>query len=265
VTKMNSNWYNKLIYSYCKLVSKVKSKNTFPDDLALDLNKLISQPRLIKVAIIDNKPFPFTEAIESVNCKVSFYNDYTKPIVQAKQKIKTHNFKDQDIIICDIHDVGGAMYPGHEGIGVIENLRKKHPFHIIIAYTGNPGIIAEKLKKPTTIDGTFPKEWEVDDFLFNFEELLKALNNPKNRWEFIRRRLKHLEVDDKRILEIQQAFVENVLMSQMLNQKFLFKASDIKNLSDSSNPSFDPIKFIKFGINASELAALVSPFILDKS
>lgn len=260
---MNRSFRQLIIYKYCKFISFYKSKNTFPDDLSLDLNKLISQPRSIKVAIIDNKPFPFTEAIESINCKVSYFNDYTKPIVQIKQKTKTYNFHDQDIIICDIHDVGGAIYPGLEGIGVIENLRKNYPFHIIIAYTGNPGVIANKLKKPTIIDGTFPKEWELDDFLFNFEELLKILSHPKNRWEFIRRRLKHLEVDEKRISEIQRAFVENILLGEMLNQNFSFAAADIKKLAQSSTRSFDPIKFIKFGINASELASLISPFVLD--
>lgn len=252
-----------IVGHYCRIVSKHRAKTTYPETLSLNLSDLLAAARLIRVAIIDDERFPWKEALESRDCKVTYYPDYTKPIKQANQKIKVHDLASQDVIICDIHGIGSAIYPGVDGIGVMEELRKKHPLHIICAYTGNPGAIYSKMKKQDTLDMVFSKDWELDDFLLNFDEIAKIFTSPRYRWEFIRKRLTHLEVSEKKISEVRRMFVENVLLSQMLKHRFSCSAGETKHLILSSSSSVDLKALIKFGIGAAELAGLVSPFVLE--
>lgn len=255
---------NKFIQMYCRVMARHHSKSTYPESLSIDLGDLLTASRPIRVAIIDDKSFPWKDALENRGCKVTYYSDYTKPIRQANQRLKSHDLSSQDIIICDIHGVGSALYPGVDGIGVMEELRRKNPLHVIAAYTGNPGAIYTKMKRQDALDMVFSRDWEIDDFLFNFDELAKIFSRPKQRWDFIRKRLVHLEVNEQKINEIRKLFVENVLLGQMLKQRFRCDASETKSMMLArSSRSFDFAALAKFGVGAADLAALVSPFVLD--
>lgn len=250
---------------YYRQLSEFKSRTTYPEALDIDLSELLSKPRAIKVAIIDNEPFPWTEALESRGYEVTYYPDYTKPIKQAGQKLKLINPEAADVILCDIHGVGSAVFPGLDGLGVLENLRKSLPLHVIAAYTGDPGSIYKKLKKQDTLDMVFSRDWQIEDFLLNLEELSKIFKDPKNRWAFIRRRLEHLNIGEKRIQEVQRTFVRNVLQSQALKQKLHYSAPEIQRLVTESETKIGLAAFTSAGIKAAEIASLVSPFILEAS
>lgn len=251
------------IILYCKILARHRAKTIYPEALTINLTELLASPRPIKVALIDDQPFPWKDALESRGCKVTYLSDYTKPIKQANQKIKTHDLSSQDIIFCDIHGVGSALYPGLDGLGVIEELRRKNPLHVICAYTGNPGAIYSRYKKQDALDMVFSREWEIDDFLLNFDQVAKIFKSPKSRWDFIRKRLVYLEIGEREIRDVQRIFVENTLLSQMLNQSFHSDADETKHLICNTPSRIDISSLAKFGIGAAELASLVSPFILD--
>lgn len=247
-----------------KIIASYKSKETYPESIDLNLDDLLAKPRKIKVAIIDDAQFPWTEAIENRGCLVYYYQDYTKPIVQSNQKIKTISVNSSDIIICDINGVGSAIYPGLDGVGVIDELRKKHPFHVIIAYTGNPGAIHSKLKSKTALDGIMVRDWGIDDFLFNFDEVLKIYKSPAKRWKFIQDRLKHLDLRDKEIDGIRRKYVENILLSKLLNEKLNFSPEATQEIL-TKEEKIDLGVLAKIGLNAIEACNLLSPFILSAS
>lgn len=251
------------IHFYFTILARHRAKSTYPETLTLNLSDLLSSPRPIRVAIVDDQPFPWKDALESRGCKVTYLSDYTKPIKQANQKIKAHDLSSHDIIICDIHGVGSALYPGVDGLGVIEELRRKNPLHVICAYTGNPGAIYSRLKRQDALDIVFSRDWEIDDFLLNFDQVARIFTSPKLRWDFIRRRLVYLGVSEREINSVQRMFVENTLLSQMLNQRFNNDASETKRLIGNTPSKIDVVSMAKFGIGAAELASLVSPFILE--
>lgn len=256
-----------IILRYCSLKAKLKSNKIYPEDLNLDLNNLLMKPREIKVVIIDDTPFPWKDAIESRGCSVTYHTDYTKPISQANQKLKIHDLSSYDIIICDIHGVGGGIYPGAEGLEVIEDIRRKNPLHVIAAYTGNPGVIYSRMKHQNALDMVFSKDWEIDDFLLNFDELIKIFNTPQQRWKFIRERLSYLDVGEQNIEKIRKKFVEDVLISQMLRSKFKWRADETRqniiNLNTSNSISLADIA--KISIAASQIYKLMSPFLMEAS
>lgn len=255
----------KIVTLYSKLLAKHRSKTIYPEALELDLNELLSMRRKIRVAIIDDEEFPWKEALENRGCKVVYFPDYTKPISQVNQKTKVHDLSSYDLIICDIHGIGKAVYPGKEGIGVIEEVRMKNPLHVIAAYTGNPGVIYSKMKKQDTLDMVFSRDWDDNDFLLNFDELIKVFSFPRQRWDFIRRRLAHLGVGNNKIDEIRIAFVEQVIFGQLLKQRFQYSLEKTRELVLSSSQSIDIIGLAKFGINATKIASLISPFVLESN
>lgn len=258
---MISKLKNTLIEKYCRYSASYQAKKIYPEAIDLDLGELLTKPREIRVTIIDDVPFPWIDAVESRGCKVSYFPDYTKSITQPNQKIKTISATSSDIIFCDINGIGSAIYPGLEGIGVIEELRRKHPLHVIVAYTGNPGAIHTKIKKKETLDRIFSRDWAIDDFLFNLDDLLKIFRSPKSRWEFIQARLRHLEVKEKDIDVIRSNFVENIILGKMLKHKFNSSTEQIERLMKSPNEiSFSAIA--NAGLNAIEFTKFLSPLIL---
>jgi hypothetical protein len=242
-------------------VSNLKSKNTYPEDIDIDLLSLISNRPQIKVAIIDDKDFPFKIGLEEIGCKVTCFEDYSKKISQRNEKIKVINFTNFDIIICDIHGVGTQIYPGSEGLSIIEDLRKKHPLKVIAAYTGNPGIIVTKLKNQFVLDKVFSKDWQVEDFLFNFKELINIFEKPKHRWDFIQRRLQYLEVNQHKIAKFQKAFVSNILLCKALSNKPDFNENQFKTILDESSSKFDLGSTATIVLKATELGQLILPFL----
>lgn len=247
-------------YQYCRVVAKHKSKTTHPESIELDLFSLISNKPKIKVAIIDDQPFPYTNALEAEGCTVKVFDDYSLKIKQRNQKIKIIDFSSFDVIVCDVHEVGKLIFPGSEGISVIEDLRKKYPLKVIAAYTGDPGAILTKLKKQDTLDKTFAKEWGVDDFLFNFRQITEIFNKPKERWEFIQRRLTHLGLPQHKTIGLQHAFVEHILFCQMLSTRPNYDEIQFKKLATTMSNNIDFVAVTRVGLKVAEVAQLFIPF-----
>lgn len=257
---------DKLKVYLCKIAAKYNSNKTYPEDIDIDISEHLDKSRPIKVAIIDDQSFPWVEALEHRGCKVSIFQDYTKPIKQANQKLKNYDFSGQDIIICDIHGIGSLVYPSIDGIGVIEELRNKNPLHVIAAYTGNPGIIYEKIENQDCLDKVFSKEWDIDDFLINFDELTKIFKYPKNRWKFLKKRLSYIGISEENIDKIRKIFVENILIGKYLNKKFNCDSSaTVDIIRSASGVKLNYLGITKFGINAAKLAVSISPFIVGDS
>lgn len=247
---------------FYKFVASYKSKETYPESIELNLNDLLTKTRPIKITIIDDEPFPWIDAIENRGCLVQYYTDYTKSIIQSNQKNKAIKVGHSDIIICDINKVGSIIYPNLDGVGVIEDLRRKHPFHVIIAYTGNPKAIHAKLKKQTALDGIMVKDWGIEDFLLNLDDFLAIYKHPSQRWEFIKNRLKHLGVKDKEINQVRMKYVENMLLSKSLKEKFDFDAKATQEML-TKETSISMPEFTKLGIGAANIAQILSPFVLS--
>lgn len=251
-------------YHYYSILAKWKSNSVHPETIELDLLSLIAERPKIRVAIIDDQPFPFTNALEAEGCYVQVFDDYSTKVSQRNEKHKLIQLANFDVIVCDIHAIGAQIFPGSEGISVLEDLRKKHPLKVIVAYTGDPGAILTKLKKQDTVDRIFAKEWSVDDFLFNFREVLDIFARPKNRWDFIQHRLKHLGLAQHKISTVQKAFVENVLLCQMLSARPAYNESHLKQVIVDSTTRIDTKATLLVGLKAFEVAQVFLPFIGDQ-
>lgn len=251
----------KAIDIYCG----IKSKSTYPEDLKNGIDDILRGARKIKVAVIDDHDFPYDDTLTNEGCHVKCHKKITKDIVQAGQKLKTISLGNPDIIFCDINGVGEELYMDYKGLGVIENLREKHPFSAIYAYTGSPGFVSTRLKNSRVIDGIFAKEWLAEDFLFNFNKAKKKFTCPSERWIFLRDRLAYLDASEKKIDELRAAYVKSILKSRVLHQRMGMDSSEIINLISGENGSgLDVVYWTKFGIkSAAEIYSIFSPLMSE--
>lgn len=254
---------NKLKIKCLEFYSGFRSKSLYPEDLKDKFSQSIKKNRKLKIVIIDNDEFPFSDMLENMGCIVQCYTKYTKNTNQHGEGVKAINIGSPDVIFCDINDVGEEIYKEYKGLGIIENLREKLPFTAIYAYTANPGFVSAKLKNQTAIDGIYAKEWLTDDFLFNFERTKSIFFCPSDRWNFLRKRFQNIGASEKKIEDIRRAYVKNIIFLNLLSKDNSLNNKDILKIIGDSENKFDVAYLSKIGIKSAEIFTTLMPFIGD--
>jgi len=234
--------WNNIKIHYYKLMSSLRSRAIYPDDIDVDVQAFFAKPSKLKVAVIDDSDFPWTQTLESKGHSVNIFSDYHKTSTKtARKKLQAYNLSGFDIIFCDIEGVGATAYPGSEGVGVIQDIRELNPLHVIVAFTGSPARLLDPKtgKNLTAVDAVFQRDWGVDDFLLNFNSIMKIFIEPKQRWKFIRARLVHLDFNESKIRLAQQAFTQNVLFLKYLGERTNISKSEIQKIILASERNVD--------------------------
>lgn len=234
--------WDKIRINYYKLMSSLRSKAIYPDDIDIDIQAFFAKPSTLKIAVIDDSDFPWVQTLESKGHSVNVFRDYHKTSTKASRKrLQAYDLSSFDVIFCDIEGVGALAYPGSEGIGVIQDLRERNPLHIIVAFTGSPARLLDPKtgKNLTAVDSVFQRDWGVDDFLLNFNSIMKIFLEPKERWKFIRSRLVHLDLSESKIMTAQRAFTQNVLFLKYLGESTNISKNSIQKIILKSEKNVD--------------------------
>lgn len=234
--------WERIKFFFYKITASLRSKTIYPDDLDIDINAFFDKPISLKVAVIDDSDFPWIQTLESKGHAVNVFKDYHKTNTKvAQRKLKAFELSKFDIVFCDIEGVGAQAYPGLEGVGVIQDIRELNPLQVIVAFTGSPARLLDPKtgKNFTALDAVFQRDWEVDDFLLNFNSLVKIFTAPKQRWRFLRGRLVHLDLSESKITSVQRAFTENVLLLKYLGEKSKISKSEIQRIVIDSEKKVD--------------------------
>ncbi|MCT8946732.1 hypothetical protein [Pseudomonas iridis] len=234
-------WEQIKLFLY-KVTASLRSRTIFPDDLDIDTSDFFDKPIKLKIAVIDDSEFPWLNTLESKGHNVSIFSDYHKTNTKTSQrKLKAFELSKFDIVFCDIEGVGGKAFPRLEGVGVIQDIREQNPLQVIVAFTGSPARLLDPKtgENFTDLDSVFQRDWEVDDFLLNFNSLVKIFTTPKQRWKFLRARLVHLGWSESRITSVQRAFTENVLLLKYLGERSKISKDEIQRIVISSEKKVD--------------------------
>ncbi|MBA0216217.1 response regulator [Pectobacterium brasiliense] len=234
--------WNKIKIHYYIIMSSLRAKTIYPDDIDIDMKNFFDKPSKLKIAIIDDNDFPWVQTLESKGHTVKIFKDYHKTNTKISQKkLIAYQFNTFDLIFCDIEGVGTLAYPGLDGIGVIQDLRELNPLHVVVAFTGSPARLLDPKtgKHFTSLDAVFQRDWGVDDFLLNFSNLTKIFIAPKQRWKFIRSRLVHLDLSESKITKVQKAFTQNVLLLKYLGESTDISKNEIKEIILKSEKNVD--------------------------
>jgi len=178
-----------------------------------------------KIAVIEDKVFPFLEELRRHDFNITIYNDIERINLIA----------DYDIVVSDIKGVGKLLGSKLQGAHLIEEIHKRYPSIYLIAYSAslfNP----EYNKYFQLCDETKKKGIDVNDWVKTLELAIKNINDPIYQWEKSRKILLKNGVDIGIVSKLERVYVKSIIKGK--------KGILIKQLSTSKSGFPDSVKII---------------------
>lgn len=178
-----------------------------------------------KIAVIEDKVFPFLEELRRHDFNITIYNDIERINLIA----------DYDIVVSDIKGVGKLLGSKLQGAHLIEEIHKRYPNIYLIAYSAslfNP----EYNKYFELCDETKRKGIDVNDWVKTLELAIKNCNDPIYQWEKSRKILLKNGVDIGIVSKLERVYVKSIVKGK--------KGLLIKELSTTKLGLPDSVKII---------------------
>jgi hypothetical protein len=178
-----------------------------------------------KIAVIEDKVFPFLEELRRHDFNITIYNDIERINLIA----------DYDIVVSDIKGVGKLLGSKLQGAHLIEEIHKRYPNIYLIAYSAslfNP----EYNKYFELCDETKKKGIDVNDWVNTLEKAIKNSNDPIYQWEKSRKMLLKNGVDIGVVSKLERVYVKSIIKKK--------KGLLMKELSTSKSGLPDSVKII---------------------
>lgn len=195
----------------------------------------------LKLRSIDRKQIPILVIDDNEFEYLSHLNNHKFDITYFEDLKSIESTKEYEIILCDIHGVGKKFNSKYEGAHVISEIRKKYPFKIIIAYTG-------QTHDPTfnkffqMADLTIKKDIDGDEWIEKLDYSIKLATDPKLKWIKVRDYLIENDVSLFEIMKLESEYVNIFLNGGKIDEfpsKKLSKemSSDVRAIMQSFTAS----------------------------
>ncbi|HEV7335359.1 MAG TPA: response regulator [Bosea sp. (in: a-proteobacteria)] len=157
----------------------------------------------VKIAIIDDQKF-----LARPNLSTYGYNIVELPDIRSVTEIK-----DFDIILCDLMGVGKSFDQAIGGASIIKEIKQNYPTKIVIAYTAARANTSEASVAKEFADDFLKKDTEISKWVERLDDAIEVASDPYRRWLVARQGLLDEEVDIRRLVELESAYVKSVLDS----------------------------------------------------
>jgi hypothetical protein len=171
--------------------------------LELETSNLKLEPldrKLIPIMVIDDNEFAYLDHLRNHRFDITYFPD-----INSIESTLAY-----EIILCDIHGVGKVFKSKFEGAHVIAEIRKKYPFKVIIAYTGQTHDPSYN-KYFQLADYTFKKDIDGDEWVEKLDVAIEKAVNPIYKWEKMRTFLLDKGVSMFEITKLENEYVKIVL------------------------------------------------------
>jgi len=180
-------WYFGTPYSIVDL-SQLRAK--------LDATRL----RQVKIALIDDEPFPYLETLRRHDFIIKQLSDITD----------VHAVESYDVVMCDIRGVGKHFQSPLEGAHVIMEIRKFYPWKTLLAYSGQQ-FDPSFNKAFAACDFMMRKDTDSDEWIETLDRAAAIALDPAERWKRVRNVLIERHVPLITIVELEHSYVGSVL------------------------------------------------------
>lgn len=200
------------------------------NDLSLKSFELKQQSKmLVKILIVDDHDFEYKNEMVNFDFCLKSVDDIAQ----------LDFVSDYDIIICDIRGVGKKLgYTKYEGVGLINDIKKRYPYKLYGVYTGND----VSLEMTAMLDGVkiLPKNLDKEDWKDILDSFVKEAMDPKTLWIKMRNYLlkEGVPIFDVTLLEHKYVYCMK------------YKKGDVSHLFDDINHNI-PADMKSFFINVS--------------
>lgn len=173
----------------------------------------------VKIAIIDDEKFKAHSNLTTYGYKIQ-----ELPDIKSLDEVK-----DFDVIICDLMGVGQNFDKSIGGASIIKELKDNYPTKYVIAYTGARSNTAEANVAKQFSDDFIKKDDDITKLVGKLDEAIDIASDPYERWLITRQGLIDLEIDLRKILELESAYVEAIDSndSEFSEIKTILKEADL--------------------------------------
>lgn len=182
-----------------------------------------------KIAVVEDKVFPFLEELRRHDFNITIYDDVARINILA----------DYDIVVSDIKGVGKLLGSKLQGAHLIEEIHKKYPNIYLIAYSAslfNP----EYNKYFKLCDETKKKGIDVNEWVATLDLAIKNFSDPIYQWEKSRTVLLQNNVSIDVVSKIEKVYAKAIIKG---NSKLISKqiSTAKTGVSDSAKIIFDSV------------------------
>lgn len=191
VLKKNAKKY---VYTNLKTISSVEEQR---------IDMRINVPReTIKICVIDDEGFDIN----------MLYDLGYKNIRKKIQFEGMDEYKDYDIILCDVEGIGINVDAEKQGLAVAEQIKNVYPEKIVVLYSGKN--IETFGELPRVLDGYLRKQSSMSELAKSLDTYYKKSIDPINVWKKTRDEMLNNGISTKTI-----AFVEDRYCRSLLDKK----------------------------------------------
>lgn len=160
-------------------------------------NKLRST---VRIAVVDDEKFlPFA------NLHSYGYNITELPDLKSISDIEAY-----DIVLCDLMGVGVHFDKSIGGASIISEIKKNYPTKFVVAYSGARANSTEAVAARDFADEFIKKDADISKWVERLDEMINTVVDPYEMWLVARQGLIDNEIDIRRIVELEDAYVTSI-------------------------------------------------------
>jgi DNA-binding NtrC family response regulator len=154
----------------------------------------------VRIAIVDDEKFLARPNLASYGYDIS-----ELPDLRSISEVQSF-----DIVLCDLMGVGANFDKNLGGASIIKELKTNYPNKYVIAYTGARANSTEASSAKEFADEFLKKDAEISKWVEKLDDAIEYVSDPYERWLTARQGLIDAEVDIRRIVEFESAYVKSI-------------------------------------------------------
>ncbi len=172
-----------------------------------DLIELNLQPKLdidrkkYKILVIDDEGFAQREGLIKLG-----YKD-----IEVKYKYENmEEFSAYNIIFCDINGVATEIDPYFQGAALAKKIKEMYPDKFVIIFSALDQSL-DFYPYYSSVDATIIKNLNSNQFSEKLDEYISAINDPKYKWNSIKKILETNKIPTEDIAVFEDFFVNSII------------------------------------------------------
>ncbi len=175
-------------------------RNRSIEDLRLHSFSNPVERKEVSILVIDDNEFSYLELLRRHDFNIKQLND-----IHDIQAVSSY-----DIVLCDIKGVGKHFGSPDEGGHLIQEIKKRYPFKILIGYSAKQHD-PEFNRYFSLCDFIPKKDVGLDEWVDILDKAIADAVSPMNQWRAIHHQLVDMNIGSQQVVRLEDNFVRAVL------------------------------------------------------
>lgn len=154
----------------------------------------------VRIVVIDDEKFQAFSNLSSYG-----YNISELPDIKSISDIESY-----DIVLCDLMGVGKNFDKTIGGASIIREIKKNYPTKFVVAYSGARANSIEASAAREYADEFIKKDEDISRWVERLDAIIETVVDPYEMWLVARQGLIDNEIDIRRIVELEDAYVRSI-------------------------------------------------------